>query len=52
MKKDFVDESFASKMVSSTGGPSPGNNGDDDDDKKDKKLDEILNDNSILIKTF
>ena len=50
MKKDFVDESFASKMVSSTGGPSPGNNGDDDED--DKKLDEILNDNSILIKTF
>lgn len=51
MKKDFVDESFASKMVSSTGGPSgPGNDGDDDED--DKKLDEILNDNSILIKTF
>lgn len=51
MKKDFVDESFASKMVSSTGGPSgPGNNGDDDED--DKKLDDILNDNSILIKTF
>jgi len=50
MKKDFVDESFASKMVSSTGGPSPGNNGDDDED--DKKLDEILNDNSILMKTF
>jgi len=50
MKKDFVDESFASKMVSTTGGPSPGNNGDDDED--DKKLDEILNDNSILIKTF
>ena len=50
MKKDFVDESFASKMVSTAGGPSPGNNGDDDED--DKKLDEILNDNSILIKTF
>jgi hypothetical protein len=51
MKKDFVDESFASNIGTSTGGPSgPGNNGDDYED--DKKLDEILNDNSILIKTF
>lgn len=50
VKQDYVDGVFQTSTAVATGGPNP--NKDDDDEEEQPVLEDLLNDNNLIMKTF